>query len=121
VIQRLQENVDQRYKKSYCFFFFFLFSLKITDFSFITYNCESGLVEFLYSEVHRCEDANLKSEERSLKTFLSHGDADESIASHPTEVIQQKENSVSFYFIYIVCHRTSPSAQKRGVGKGKGD
>jgi len=37
--------------------------------------------------VHRCEDANLKSEERSLKTFLSHGDADESIASHPTEVI----------------------------------
>ncbi|KAE8055298.1 hypothetical protein FH972_012148 [Carpinus fangiana] len=48
VIQRLQENVDQR-------------------------------------EAHKCEDANFKSEERSLKTYLSYGDADESIASHPTE------------------------------------
>lgn len=48
VIQRLQENSDQR-------------------------------------EVHKCEDANLKSEDRSLKTYLSQDDADASIASHPTE------------------------------------
>jgi hypothetical protein len=60
-------------------------------FAFVTYNCESGLnFFFFYREAHKCEDANFKSEERSLKTFLSHGDADESIASHPTEVIQQK-------------------------------
>ncbi|KAL4602783.1 hypothetical protein ACB092_10G078600 [Castanea dentata] len=45
LIQRLQENVDQR-------------------------------------EVEECEDAKMTSEDRSLKTYLSHGDADESIANH---------------------------------------
>lgn len=39
-------------------------------------------------EVQECEDANLKSEGRSLKTYFSHGDTDESIATHPTEDIQ---------------------------------
>ncbi|XP_042952492.1 myosin-J heavy chain-like [Carya illinoinensis] len=36
-------------------------------------------------EVEECEDAKIKSENRSLKTFLSHSDADESVTNDPTE------------------------------------
>lgn len=55
-----------------------------------------ALLNFFYREVHKCEDANLKSEDRSLKTYLSQDDADASIASHPTEVIQQKKIQFPF-------------------------
>ncbi|XP_040990209.1 myosin-11-like [Juglans microcarpa x Juglans regia] len=36
-------------------------------------------------EVEECEDAKIKSENRSLKTFLSHGDEDENVANDTTE------------------------------------
>ncbi|KAG6688680.1 hypothetical protein I3842_11G136400 [Carya illinoinensis] len=36
-------------------------------------------------EVEQCEELNIKSEDQSLKTFLSNDDVDEIIASHPTE------------------------------------
>lgn len=57
--------------------------------------------------MEECEDAKIKSENRSLKTFLSHGDEDESVANDTTEVRFQypaKQILVSFYLnsIYIV-------------------
>jgi hypothetical protein len=58
-------------------------------------------------EVEEFEDAKMKSEDRSLKTFLSNDDADESIANHHTDVrfhyIQLKSFQFpSILFVYFV-------------------
>lgn len=51
-----------------------------------------------YREVEECEDAKIKSQNRSLKTFLSHVDADECVASHPTEVRFHHIERYKFWF-----------------------
>lgn len=70
-------------------------------------------------EVEQCEELNIKSEDKSLKTFLSNGDVDEIIASHPTEVrfhhIQPNKFGFPAYHLYILSYNFFiPS--KRGNG-----
>lgn len=59
-------------------------------------------------EVEQCEELNIKSEDQSLKTFLSNDDVDEIIASHPTEVrfhhIQPNKFGFSAYHLYILSY-----------------
>ena len=66
-------------------------------------------------EVEECEDAKMTSEGRSLKTYLSHGDADESIANHHIDVrfhhiqlknIQFPSNSFIYFFTELKTYLT---------------
>lgn len=51
------------------------------------FNCELDSVScFFFREVEEIEDASFKSRDRSLKTILSNGAADESIRIEPIEV-----------------------------------
>lgn len=72
--------------------------------------------------MEECEDAKIKSENRSLKTFLSHSDADESVTNDPTEVTFHHIQPNKFWFpstsvVYIYCTKNYLITSKKGNGE----